>query len=222
MNLRGAVRLGGISGILFVLLFVPSYLSAPDSPDATSSSQQVIDYFNARQGEILTLNGLLLIFAAFFFLWFLGVLHGVLQGAEGEGYGFSSVVLGGGVLFIALVLAGAAIEIVYPAALARFENFEQDAQLGFLSLALSGWMYRFAFVGMSALIAATSLVALRTGILPRWLVWGGFVAALVGLLRFLGPLGGWLTLLWVIAVCVLMLSGGVEPNGGPRTRTVRS
>jgi hypothetical protein len=171
LNSRTAVRLGGISGILFVVLVIPSFLSPPDSPIATSGTQDVINYFSDRQDSILTLNGLLLIFAAFFFLWFLSMLHGVLQDAEGEGYGFSSVLLAGGLLFIALVLAGAAVEIVYPATLARFENFQQDAQLGFLSLALSGWMYRFAFVGMAALIAATSVVVLKSGVLPRWLGW---------------------------------------------------
>jgi hypothetical protein len=222
LNGRAAVRLGGIGGILFVVLFVPSYLSAPDSPIATSGPQDVIDYFTDRQDGILITNGLLLVFAAFFFLWFLGVLHGVLQDAEGEGYGFSFVSLAGGLIFIALVLTGAAVEIVYPATLARFENFQQDAQLGFLSLALSGWMYRFAFVGMAALIAATSVIALRTRVLPGWLAWAGFVAALVALLRFLGPLGGWLALLWVIAVSVLMLTGGVGSTGGPHTRTVRT
>ena len=76
LNERAAVRLGGISGILFVVLVVPSFLSAPDSPIATSGPQDVIDYFTDRQDSILTLNGLLLIFAAFFFLWFLGGLHG--------------------------------------------------------------------------------------------------------------------------------------------------
>jgi hypothetical protein len=222
LNGRAAVRLGGIGGVLFVVLFVPSFLSPPDSPIATSGPQDVIAYFTDRQDGILIINGLLLVFGAFFFLWFLGVLHGVLRDAEGEGYGFSSVSLAGGLLFIALVLAGAAVEIVYPATLARFENFQQDAQLGFLSLALSGWMYRFAFVGMSALIAATSVIALRTSVLPRWLAWVGFVAALVVLLRFLGPLGAWLGLLWVIAVSVLMLTGGVDSSGGLRTHTVRT
>jgi hypothetical protein len=204
------------------VLFIPSYLSAPDTPVSTSGPQEVIDYFTDRQDGILTVNGLLLIFAAFFFLWFLGVLHAALQSTEGEGHGFSSVSLAGGLLFIALILAGAAVEIVYPATLARFENFQQDAQLGFLSLALSGWLYRFAFVGMSVLIAATSVVALRTGRLPGWLAWAGFLAALVALLRFLGPLGGWLSLLWVVAVSVFMLAGGVGSASGTRTRTVRS
>ena len=212
-----AVRIGGICGILFVVLVVPSFLSPPDTPVAASGPQDVIDYFNGRQDGILIFNGLLLVFAAFFFLWFLGVLHGVLQSAEeGEGYGFSSVSLIGGLLFVALMLAGAAVEIGYPAALARFENFQHDAQLGFLSLALSGWMYRFAFVGMSVLIAATSAVTLRTGILPGWLAWAGFAVALVALLRFLGPLSAWVPLLWVVAVSVLMLTGGL------RTRTARS
>jgi hypothetical protein len=210
---RTLLRLGGISGILFVILFIPSYLSPPDSPDPASTSQQVIDYFSARQGEILTLNGVLLIFAAFFFLWFLGILHGVLRVVEGEGYGLSSVSVAGGVLFIALMLAGAAVEIVYPATLARFENFEQDARLGFLSLALSGWMYRFAFVGMSAFIGAASFGSLRTHVLPGWLAWAGLVTALAALLRFLGPLGGWLTLLWIAAVSVLMVIGVVGRFG---------
>ena len=116
------MRLGGISGLLFMVLFVPSYLSAPDTPIATSGPQEVIDYFTDRQDGILFINGLLLIFAAFFFLGFLGVLHSVLQDAEGERYGFSSVSLAGGLLFITLVLAGAAVEIVYPATLARFEK----------------------------------------------------------------------------------------------------
>ena len=222
LNGRAAVGLGGIGGLLFVVLFVPSYLSAPDSPIATSGPQDVIDYFTDRQDGILIINGLLLVFAAFFFLWFLGALRGEQQDAESERFGFSSVSLAGGLLFIALVLAGAAVEIVYPATLARFENFQQDAQLGFLSLALSGWMYRFAFVGMAPLIAAVSVIGLRTSVLPGWLVWAGFVATLVALLRFLGPLGGWLALLWVIAVSVLMLTGGVGSTGAPHTRTVRT
>jgi hypothetical protein len=39
LNGRAAVGLGGIGGLLFVVLFVPSYLSAPDTPIATSGPQ---------------------------------------------------------------------------------------------------------------------------------------------------------------------------------------
>ncbi len=200
-------RLGGIGGILFVVLFFRSYLTPPDTPVPTSGPQDVVAYFSDRQDGILLFNGVLLIFAAFFFLWFLGALHGVLRSVEGGGGGISSVALGGGLVFITLVLAGAAVEIVHPATLARFENFQADAQLGFLSLALSGWMYRFALAGMSVFIAAASVVVLATGVMPRWLALVGFVAALLALLRFLIPLGGIVGLVWVLVVSVLMLVG---------------
>ena len=202
-----AARLCGIGGILFVILFFRSNLTPPDAPVPTPGPKDVVAYFTDRQDGILLYNGLLLIFAAFFFLWFLGALHGVLRSVEGGSGGISSVALAGGLVFITLVLAGAAVEIVYPATLARFENFQADAQLGFLSLALSGWMYRFALAGMSVLIAAASVVVLGTGVMPRWVALVGFVAALFALLRFLIPLGGILGLVWVLAVSALMLVG---------------
>ena len=102
------------------------------------------------------------------------------------------------------------MEVVYPATLARFESFREDAQLGFFSLALSGRMYRFAFVGMSALIVAASVAVLRTGLLPNWLAWRGFVAALVALFPILGPFGRLAgAALWLVAASVLMLIGAV-------------
>ena len=141
----------------------------------------------------------------------------MLRSVEGGSGGISSVALAGGLVFITLVLAGAAVEIEYPATLARFENFQADAQLGFLSLALSGWMYRFALAGMSVLIAA-SVVVLGTGVMPRWVALVGFVAALFALLRFLIPLGGILGLVWVLAVSALMLVGRA---GGSRVGPTR-
>ena len=89
----------------------------------------------------------------------------------------------------------------------------RSASSRFLSLVLSGWMYRFALVGMSVLIAATSVVVLRTGVLPRWVALGGFVAALFALMRFLILWGSLLGLVWVVAVSVLLLMG----LGGPST-----
>jgi hypothetical protein len=65
-----AARLGGIGGILFVVLFFRSYLTPPDTPVPTSGPRDVVAYFTDRQDGILLYNGVLLIFAAFFFLWF--------------------------------------------------------------------------------------------------------------------------------------------------------
>jgi hypothetical protein len=217
-----AARLGGIGGILYVLLFIPAYIVGyPDAPNRASNDQGVFDYFVEGVGTFLLFNGVLSIFAFFFLLWFLGALHGVLRSAEGdeEGGWLSSAALVGGVVFATLSFAGVAVEIAHPATLSRFENFEPDSQLVFMTLALASWLYHFCQVGTSVLVAATSLLALRTGVLPTWLAWTGFVVALLALLHILLPLLGALVgLLWIAVVSVLMLIGSVGPAPVRRTR----
>jgi hypothetical protein len=206
---RGLARLGGVCGLLYVLLLVPAYVVGyPDAPTPTSAAEDVVGYFGASPDIFVLANGVLAVFSTFFFLWFLGALYGVLRRAEGEEVGLSSAALAGGTLFIVLSCAGYAAEVVYPAAMLRFENFTPGAQPAFTSLALSAWLYHFCQVGASVMITATSLVALGAGVLPRWLALVGFVVALLTLLHFLLPLPGALAgLLWVALVSALMLVG---------------
>jgi hypothetical protein len=215
-----AARLGGIGGILYVVLFIPAYIvGSPDAPNRASTDQGVFDYFAEGVGAFLFFNGVLTIFALFFLLWFLGALYGVLRSAEGneEGGWLSSAALVGGIVFATLSYAGVAVEIVHPATLSRFEDFEPDPQLVFMTLALASWLYHFCQVGTSVLATATSLLALRTGILPTWMAYVGFVVALLALLHFLIPLLGALAgLLWIAVVSVLMLTGSVGPSPARR------
>jgi hypothetical protein len=215
-----AARLGGIGGILYVVLFIPAYIvGSPDAPNRASTDQGVFDYFAEGLGAFLFFNGVLTIFALFFLMWFLGALYGVLRSAEGyeEGGWLSSAALVGGIVFATLSYAGVAVEIVHPATLSRFEDFEPDPQLVFMTLALATWLYHFCQVGTSVLATATSLLALRRGILPTWVAYVGFVVALLALLHFLIPLLGALAgLLWIAVVSVLMLTGSVGPSPARR------
>jgi hypothetical protein len=203
-----------------VVLFIPAYIvGSPNAPNRASTDQGVFDYFAEGVGAFLFFNGVLTIFALFFLLWFLGALYGVLRSAEGEEEGgwLSSAALVGGIVFATLSYAGVAVEIVHPATLSRFEDFEPDPQLVFMTLALASWLYHFCQVGTSVLATATSLLALRTGILPTWMAYVGFVVALLALLHFLIPLLGALAgLLWIAVVSVLMLTGSVGPSPARR------
>jgi hypothetical protein len=62
------------------------------STGASQCSSQISEYF------------------ASFFLWFLVVL----RSTEGEQSSLSSTALAGGVMFVALEMAGASVEIIYP------------------------------------------------------------------------------------------------------------
>lgn len=215
------VRLGGLFGLMSAVVMIPAYVVG--YPDAPGSLAEADLYFDAGPGTFLFFNGVLPLFHVFFFLWFLGVLRGVLRGAEGEGGALSSVALAGGIVFAALSSAGFAAEIVYPATLVRFEGYDQDDQLAYASLALASWLYHYCQVGASVMIGATSLAALTTGVLPRWLALAGLVVALLTLLHFLLPLLGALAgLAWIATVSAVMLTGGVRSNGATRTRVVRN
>jgi hypothetical protein len=64
----GLVRLGGISGLLYVLLLIPSFiLGRPDAVEEPISTQGVIEYYTARHEAFLLGNRVIVHFAVFFF-----------------------------------------------------------------------------------------------------------------------------------------------------------
>jgi hypothetical protein len=223
------VRLGGIFGLLSVVAMIPAYLVG--YPDAPGTPEEAGSYFEEGLGTFVFSNGVLPLFHIFFFILFLGVLYGLLRGAEdgdqGAGAGgvrgaLPAAALAGGILFAALEAAGFTAEILFPAALQRFGVFEPDAAFVLVSLTLASWLYHFCQIGASAMVLVTSLVALATGVLPRWLALAGFVVALLTFLHVLLPLVAALVgLLWIAAVSVLMLTGGIGgATSGLRRRTV--
>ena len=104
MSGGGLVRLGGVCGLLFVLL-VGAGIHGRFSrrgrllPPARGRSS---DTPAARQATSCYSTGRPPLLATFFFLWFLGVLYGMLRRAEGVDGVLSTVVLVGGTLFITL------------------------------------------------------------------------------------------------------------------------
>jgi hypothetical protein len=214
------VRLGGVFGLLAVVAMIPAYLVG--YPDAPASSAEAGTYFGAGIDTFVLSNGVLPLLHVFFFLLFLGVLYGVLRSAAdgtrvGVGVGLPAAALAGGIVFAALTAAGFAAEILYPATVLRFGILDLNEQFVLVSLTLSSWLYHYCQVGTSVLVVASSLVALGTGVLPRWLALAGFVVALLTLLHFLLPLVAALVgLLWIAVVSVLMLTGRVGSTDGTR------
>ena len=156
------VRLGGIFGLLSVVAVIPAYLVG--SPDLPGSPEEAGSYFESGLGTFVFSNGVLPLLHIFFFILFLGVLYGLLRGAEEDGD------RGG---------AGGVRGALPAAALA--------GGISFATLEAAGFVV--------ALLTLSHVVL-------------GLVAALVGLL-------------WIAAVSVLMLTGGVGGStGGPRRRTV--
>jgi hypothetical protein len=91
------------------------------------------------------------------------------------------VALGGAVLLVALLWVGTAALGAIPAGVSLGGSSQlSDADLGrFLPSIGFGSILIFGMFGAIALIDATSVVIWRTGVLPRWLAWLGFVCGVV-------------------------------------------
>ena len=132
----------------------------------------------------------------------------------------STLAYGGGLVAAAFMLAMPASNIF--GALYAEELSPQGAQTFYFF----GDVFLYpAAMGASVLVAATAVIALRTGALPRWLAWPSLVLALWLLIPPLGSAAGtpenpaaWtglaalpLVLLWAAAVSMVLR---IVPPGG--------
>ena len=171
-----------LAALLAAITFVVGVLFSFNSPDSGKTDAQVLAWY-ADHGHRLSnvIGGYLLAACGLFILWFVAGLRQHLRAAEGPGGRLSSVALGGGIALTGLLWVGAAAAISISGAktfggvpgpmnadVARFVP-----QIGYASILVFGM---FAAIAM---IDATSVAALRTGILPRWFAWLGFVCTVV-------------------------------------------
>ena len=144
-------------------------------------------------------------FAGICFLWFIGVVRADLGRLEDKF--FATVTLGSGLLFLAMMFTTAAVG----AALAATSHDLGDSMTGsgfdvfgqMLLLKLSKtYAVRMAAVFMMSL----ATIWLRTGLMPRWLV---FLTYLLAVALIIGAEASmWLTLafpVWVLVVSILFL-----------------
>jgi hypothetical protein len=170
------------AGILAAVTFIVGLAATADSPDSSDSNAKIVAWYadhGHRTGVII--GAFILAFCGLFLLWFASGLRQRLRLAEGPEGRLANVALGGGVLLVALLWVGAAALAAIPAQ----QSFGggpalSDADLGrFLPSVGFGSILLFGMFGAIALIDATSIVIMRTGVLPRWLGWLGFVCGVV-------------------------------------------
>jgi hypothetical protein len=197
-----APRAAAIAGILFSVLLIASYIlvwiSIPSSPTAPSS--YVISHSTTVS---LALN--LLPFAGIAFLWFIAVVRNRLGALEDRF--FSTVFLGSGLLYIAMVftsaaLAGGLIRVLInaPEVLTQTGSYA----LGRAQVYQTMNVYGIKMAGV--FMFSTSTILLRTRIVPRWIAFLGYSLGVV-LLLSIGVIR-WVPLvfpIWVFLISVAIL-----------------
>ncbi|HEY7256358.1 MAG TPA: hypothetical protein VH476_06710 [Solirubrobacterales bacterium] len=213
-----------IAGIAATITFIVGVVMVGNSPEGSDSNAKVLAWYadsGHRTGVIV--GAYVLMFFGLFLLWFAAGLRQRLRTAVGEDGRLANVALGGAVLCVALVWGGAFALAAIPAG----QSFGSEPAITnpdlarFLPQAGFGAILVGGMFGAIAMIDAASVVGLRTGIFPRWLVWLGFVCGVV--LLFGGFFLPAIALpVWLIAMSIFLFRGSEEgPSANGRSAAVQ-
>lgn len=208
-------RWAPLSGIAYVVLFIVALFVTGDGAGNTPS--EYTSYYadsGNRDKEIFAF--FLLVGAALVLLWFVAALRGILVRAEGEAARWTALAFGAGVASATLLCIAASL-FVSPAILAEDGDFELDAGAGNLLTNAGYAAFVCSVMAGAMLVFATSIVSLRTLVLPRWLALVGFLVAAVLLFAvFFFPLFVWMA--WVLAVSIVVILRTARVEGWRRRR----
>ncbi len=199
---------GIASGALMLVALVVTYGNSPDYEGRNGLRETVEFYRDAGNRDLTEAMALVMLAAGLLFLFFLAALARVTASR-------SSLVLVGGILFVALTMIATIAGAIYAITASHTEAFVVTPGTGTVALLLLDVSYAgtvAAMVGAAVLLFAVWRASRTTGAVPQWLAWFGFVIAVLCLA---GPFSAWLTVLlmalWtVLAGVVLVLRPPTE------------
>ena len=196
-------RAAALAGVLFAVLFTTALALLRSSLPETLAADT--DWTNGGVTTRLGIGLGLVPFSGIAFLWFMGVVRDRFKDSEDQL--FSSVFIGSGLLFLAMVFVSSAIAggIVASAPLIADEQSRSEmTTFGRAVMLQVSNIYALRMAGVMLISLAT--MWLRTGVMPRWLAFVTYATAIV--LLFVTSLSLWATLIfpvWVLGVSILIL-----------------
>jgi len=208
-------RAAAIAGILFSGLLIAVLLLFLSAVPKDALDQGA--WLSADLGNIvLAIN--LVPFAGIAFLWFIGVVRDRMGDAEDRL--FSTVFLGSGILFLAMIFVAAAlfgamvvVQEAQPGILANSTTFALTRAFAHAIVNV----YAIKMAGVFMLI--TSTIAVRTAFVARWMAAPGFAMALF--LLFASQWFDWSFIVfpvWVLLISVYILIANLRDRA-PRAAT---
>lgn len=199
-----------LTGVAAVVLWIVGtfLLEKDDRPEGKDTAAFVA--WVEKNDTAIIIGAIVFGFGVLLFLWMLGSLRSTLFAAEGGTGRLATIAFASGVATAVSMMFS-----VLPHAQAAFDSGDTSATsidaLVHMGDAFFGGVELFAI----PLLAASALVILRFGALPRWLAWASLVLALILAIPPIGWLGVIAGLpLWTLVVSVLLYLRPVA-GGGP-------
>jgi hypothetical protein len=205
-------RLGALAGLAFAFLFFMG-TAMLDLPHGVSDEKMVAWWSDSGHQLTVIVSMYLFVLAGLCFLVFLAKLRSRLLAAEGGTGELTSLVVAGGVVFVAMLLVAAAsrggIGFAMKAPgdaelLPGPDTLRYFPTIGYAALGAGG------LLAAAVAMATTSWLIVRTAVFGRWLAWVGAAAAVlvvVANVALSGMLAIPAMLVWALATSVAMWRG---------------
>lgn len=198
------------AGLIFVALFIGALFDPVVDPlgdGASVVAAQLLD--NRGQARLAVYAGGL---AALALVWFVGSVRSTLRRAEGGTGRLSAVAFGGGVMAAVTLVASSA----FLSAALEFADYGDDPAGARMAAGLAEYLFYATNFGMALLVGATFVIALRHGVIPRWLAWVGAVGGVLSLV-LIWPffvIGVLVFLFWVVALSIVLINRVIQDASG--------
>ena len=195
-----------LTGVISVACSFIGVMVVLNQPQTKDSNAKIVAYFADHSHRAQGAVGFFVFLAGIVFLLaFLGNLRERLLAAEGQPGRLTALAFGAGIASLPLWGISMLLANVVSFTVGESSSFTLDPNT-FRLLSVASYITWMAALFMSsAVVWATSAVALRTGVLPRWYALTGIVVGVVQLFGlFFFPLVAWWV--WIVITSVLLVT----------------
>lgn len=205
-------RWAPLTGVLAVACSLVGVMLALNQPQDKDSNAKIVAYFANHSNRVHGLVGFFVFLAGILFLLaFLAALRERLLAAEGQPGRLSALAFGAGIASLPLWAVSMLLANAASFAANESSTFRLDPNTFRLLADTAYFAWVAAIVVSSVVVWATSAVAVRTSILPRWYARLGILVGIVQLFGFFFfPFFAWW--LWIIVTSILLIK---QPNPAP-------
>jgi hypothetical protein len=198
-----------LTGALFVVLVVVAFIGlGGDTPNGDASARKVVSFYSDNEAREI-IAAVVLSLGSVALLFFSSTLRDRFRTTVNGSSALPNFAFGAGVLAAGGFLAGAGIHF----ALADYAKDIQPAAAQALNALDSDFFLPFS-TGIAALVLASSLLAIRTKLMPPWLGWVGILLFIVSFTP-VGFIAFGLSGIWIIVASVLLYLHGDAATVAP-------
>lgn len=201
-------RWGAIGGFLYVIGMILLFLF-PGEPPQDATTEQLLQFYQDNEFALTWGAYIMVTVGGLGLLWFLGSLRSALRRAEGGTGRLSALAMaaGTGSLILLFGAVGVFVSTAFSAVDPGNVNFQFDLSTHEMVIGAGFGLFILHLVLASALVAATSVLSIRTAVFPKWLGWVGMLLALALVIPFVSFFALFAFWAWVVVIVILLLTG---------------